>query len=377
MKGIDEWRFGKNNRGVKVSPLSTVLASKRLAKIHKMRGEVKRNRIFFLCLILPFYFLLLGAADLNEQLDIRINNGTQGESRDEADRLVRLGGQAQQKGLLNKAIPYWLKALTIYSEIGDQEAVGRTYDYLGLAYADLGLFRQAEDALRKRLGVARLNRDWQGQIFGLNNVGSLLLKKRDISAAKTTFNEALSLARATNSPAGIGLSLNNLGLVAVSRGDYNQAIKRYESALIYRSRASDPVGEANTYNNLGDAYRATDNFWDTIRAYGAALTVARLAIDRPNQFRAIDGLVNTYNCAKNYTRTLDLLEERLKLARASENPYQELKSLRLLSQFYRQQGKNMEALMVQHQAICLAQELNETQAVAELLRELLEIPVND
>lgn len=376
MKGIDEWCVGKK-KGVKGLPLSPVFAAKRLAKIRKMRAEAKRKRIFFLCLILPFYFLLLGAADLNEQLDIRINNGTQGESRDEADRLVRLGGQAQQKGLLAKAIPYWLKAITIYAEIGDLEAVGRTYDYLGLAYADLGLFRQAEDALRKRLGVAKANNDWQGQIFGLNNVGSLLLRKRDVSGAKTSFNRALSIARATNSPAGIGLSLNNLGLAAVSQGDYNQAIKRYEEALIYRSRASDPVGEANTYNNLGDAYRATDNFSDTIRAYGGALRVARFAIDRPNQFRAIDGLVDTYNCAKNYTRTLDLLEERLKVARASDNSYQELKSLRLLSQFYRQQGKSMEALMVQQQAIYLAQKLNETQLVSELLGELIEIPVDD
>lgn len=376
MKDIEEWRISKSSR-VKSSLLSPTFASKRLASSQKKRAEVKRKRIFFLCLVLPFYFLLLGAADLNEQLNIRINNGTQGVGRNEADRLVRLGGQAQQKGLLDKAIPYWLKALTIYSEIGDVEAVGRTYDYLGLAYADLGLYREAEDALRKRLGVARANRDLQGQVIGLNNVGSLLLKKRKFPAAKTTFNEALFIARATNSPIGIGLSLNNLGLAAASQGDYNQAIKRYEEALIYRSRASDPVGEASTYNNLGDAYRATNNFWDTVRAYGAALRVARLAIDRPNQFRAIDGLVDTYNCAKNYTRTLDLLEERLKIARASENAYQELKSLKFLSQFYRQQGKNIEAIMVQNQAIYLAQELNETQVVAELLGELIEIPVQD
>ena len=376
MKDIEEWRISKRS-GVKSSLQSPTFASKKLASSRKMRAEFKQKKIFFLCLVLPFYFLLLGAADLNEQLNIRINNGTQGVSRNEADRLVRLGGQAQQKGLLDKAIPYWLKALTLYSEIGDIEAVGRTYDYLGLAYADLGLYREAEDALRKRLGVARANRDLQGQVIGLNNVGSLLLKKRKFPAAKTTFNEALSIARATNSPIGIGLSLNNLGLAAASQGDYNQAIKRYEEALIYRSRASDPVGEASTYNNLGDAYRATNNFWDTVRAYGAALRVARLAIDRPNQFRAIDGLVDTYNCAKNYTRTLDLLEERLKISRASENAYQELKSLKFLSQFYRQQGKNIEAIMVQYQAICLAQELNETQAVAELLGELIEIPVQD
>lgn len=341
------------------------------------RGMKKGKMILSFFLVLPFYFLLLGAADLDRQLDIRINNGTQGEDRDKADRSIRLGGQAQQQGNLDKAISYWLEALEIYHQIGDVQAIGRTYDFLGLAYADLGLYREAEDALRRRLGVARANKDFLGQVFGLNNVGTLLLRKGNVPAARKTFDEALSIARVLNSYAGIGLSLNNLGLAAASRGEYDRAIKTFEEALSYRSRASDPVGEANTFNNLGDAYRATNNYGGTISAYGTALRVARSALDRPNEFRAIDGLVATYRCVGIDTRVLDLLQQRLKTAQASENGNEELRSLRLLSEFYRERGKNTEAISILQRAIALAQALCDRKAEAELLGEAIEIGTGD
>ena len=49
-----------------------------------------------------------GAADSNGQPDTGINNGRQGKDRDEADlRRLRLGGQAERLGQLEKAIDYW------------------------------------------------------------------------------------------------------------------------------------------------------------------------------------------------------------------------------------------------------------------------------
>ncbi len=337
------------------------------------QSPVPNPQSLLIFLLLPFYFLLLGAADLNQQLDIRINNGTQGELRNEADRLVRLGGQARQQGNLDKAIPYWSQALIIYHRIGDIQSVGRIYDFLGLAYAELGDYQRAEDALRRRLGVARDNKDWQGQIFGLNNVGTVLLRRGSLSAAQTTFEEALAIARSVNNAAGIGLSLNNLGLVASGYGDRNRAIKLYEEAVIYRSRAGDPIGQANTFNNLGDAYRAVNSFKDTIRAYGAALGIAKEAREGPNQFRAIDGLVLTYCSARQYTRAIELLQQRIASAQDAADPRQELISLRSLAQLYQQIGKYSDARSVYHRAIALARTLKDTKAEATLLSQVLEI----
>ncbi len=121
---------------------------------------------------------------LDEQLNIPLNNGTQGDTRNQADFFLRLGGQAQRDGNLQKAITNWLQALDLYQEIGDLEGLGVTYDYLGLTYAKLGRYQQAEDALRRRLGVARTRYDFQGQIYGLNNLATVLLQAGNFGTAQ-------------------------------------------------------------------------------------------------------------------------------------------------------------------------------------------------
>ena len=321
----------------------------------------------------PLYFLLLGlsaplllgssaplipypATDrLNEQIDnIRINNGTQGERRDEADRLVRLGGQQQHQGNLEQAIALFWQALEIYHQIGDVESVGRTYDFIGLANGELRRYPEAEDAFRRRLAVARSNKDLQGQIFGLNNLGSILIERQNFPEARTTFTEALAISRSVRNFALEGASLSNLGLVAATEKDYDRAIKLYEAAATLRRRGNDPLGEANTFNNLGDAYLAIHRYSDSIGAYGAALLIARERRAPKIQFRAIDGLVTAHASVGRTARWLQLLQERLAIAKETENLHQQLKSLQLLAEFYHKQGNYAAAARAYHQASAIA-----------------------
>lgn len=368
---IEKWRTFNEKMAMKKSPFS-----KRFPIPHS-----PFKNIFSLFLLLPFYFLLLGASDLNEQLNIRINNGTQGELRDRADMLVRFGGQSQRQGNLDKAIPYWMQAAQIYDQIGDFQSVGRVYDFIGLGYAALGDYQNAEEALRRRVSVARDNKDLPGQIYGLNNIGTVLLRRGSIAGARTTFDEALAIARNINNVEGIGLSLSNLGLAAFGDRDYNQAIKLYEEALIYRNLVGEPIGKANTLNNLGDAYRGrtphpvprTQDFRDIIGAYGAAMRIAEAALDRPNQYRAIDALVSLYTSTEQYIRAFELLEDRLELARSNDNRPQEIATLQSLAKLYLVVGKYGDARRSYQDAIALARVLQDPKTEAILLGEVLEI----
>jgi hypothetical protein len=58
-------------------------------------------------------------SNLEQQLDIPLNNGIQGEDRDQADFLLRLGGQALGHGNYEKAIANWWQALDLYQRVGD------------------------------------------------------------------------------------------------------------------------------------------------------------------------------------------------------------------------------------------------------------------
>ncbi|MEW5856338.1 MAG: tetratricopeptide repeat protein [Cyanobacteriota bacterium] len=355
------------------------------AKLGKNRAQkIKDNsanklRFFsvsFLFLLFTFY-LPSGAkaVSIDQQLSIPLNNGTQGAAREDADRLLRLGAQEEQRGNLAKAIPYWIQALDIYQQLGDRQAIGKTYDYLGLTYARLGRYFEAEDALRRRLAVARDAPDFQGQIYGLNNVGTILLQRGAVQAASASFSEALRIAQSINSQAGEGLSLSNLGLAAANSGDYLQAIKRYEEALIFRRRGKDPLGEANTVNNLGDAYLALNQYRDAQISYRGALRLGRQTRDRSTQYRAIDGLLVIYSRLRQYPEAFELLDRRLTLAQESQNLRQELESLRLFAQLYQVSGNPVTARTFYQRAIALARTLGDEQEEALLLNNLAQIRI--
>uniref|UniRef100_A0ACD5GPT7 Uncharacterized protein n=1 Tax=Desertifilum tharense IPPAS B-1220 TaxID=1781255 RepID=A0ACD5GPT7_9CYAN len=180
--------------------------------------------VALLFLLVPFNLYLplgLPTRAAAQTLDRQFNGtGTNVDLRQEADLLLRLGSQQERGGALDKAIESWSSALNLYQRIGDLDSMGIAYGYMGLAYANLGRFREAEDASRRRLGIARTNRDFQGQVFALNNVGTMLLQRGSIQAAQESFQEALDIARGINHTAGQGLSLSNLGLAAAVRARF-------------------------------------------------------------------------------------------------------------------------------------------------------------
>lgn len=315
----------------------------------------------------------LPGANLEEQLDIPLNNGIQGPERNQADYLVRRGGQAQQQGNSNQAIANWLQALDIYQQIGDLEGEGLVYDYLGVTYAKLGRYQEAEDALRRRVGIARTRQDLQGQIFGLNNLGTLLLQAGKIAAAQDTFAQALNISRSVRNIAGEGLSLSNLGLTAAASGNYEEAIKRYETALNLRRQSVDPQGEANTRNNLGDAYRAVKQHRNALVLYRSALRQAETSRDFPNQFRALRGLVQSNSALRLYPPAFQAIRQHLALAQQQENRFEQLLSLQLAADLYRVTGDLAMARQFYEQAIALAGALGDTQAQAILRNDLAQV----
>lgn len=113
---------------------------------------------------------------------------------------------------------------SIYRRIGGLQAQGLTYDFIGLTYGSLGRYDLADDVLRRRLAISRDRKNLLGQVYGLNNVGTVLLRRGAIAEAKKTFDQALAIARRVRSLDGMGLSVSNLGWVAAGLGDDEAAI---------------------------------------------------------------------------------------------------------------------------------------------------------
>ncbi|NJK99292.1 MAG: tetratricopeptide repeat protein [Spirulinaceae cyanobacterium SM2_1_0] len=293
--------------------------------------------------------------------------------RREGDQLIAQGNAAEQRGDYLKAIDLWRQAIVVFDRADDWRGLGLAHDYIGLTYARLERWDEAEFALRRRLAIARDRGDRQGEVFGLNNLGTVLLRYDDTSGATASFQEALAIARALESIEGQGLSLSNLGLAATQRGDYDLAIKRLSEALVFRRRAPDPVAQANTLNLLGAAYQADGQPDEAIPEYRLARWYAREGRDLAGQFRANRGLTTAYAERQNWPLVFNTLEEWLELASESNQPRQSLQALTLSSRYLTRLGDWQQASQVYQQAIILARQLRDSQAEAVLANELSQL----
>ena len=136
--------------------------------------------------VLTFYILIftcllttgVKAVDITQQIHRPLNSSVGKSSRNVADRLLRKGRQQLSQGFPEKTLKLSLAALEIYHSLGDLKAQGSAYDLLANTYLQLRDNKNAEDAIRRQLAIARDNQDFQNQIFALNNLAPLFLEIR-------------------------------------------------------------------------------------------------------------------------------------------------------------------------------------------------------
>jgi tetratricopeptide (TPR) repeat protein len=314
-------------------------------------------------LIMPASF----ASNLNEQLSIRSHNGTQGSMRSSADRWVEQGHREAQSGRAEAAIAAWKQALNLYQQIGDVPAQGRVYDLLGMTFVNLDLMDEAEEAFRRSLAIAHDEKNVVRQIYGFNNVGTVLLRRAQITEAQRSFSEGLELARNIRHAAGQGLSLSNLGLGAYRAGRYQEAIQYLEQARDFRNQNVDPLGAANTLSTLGDAYLAIRDYRSTFASHRQAMFLGQQKRDRPTQYRAMDGMMAAYQGLGQETRFTEIMNQRFTFATEHNDAWEVLISLKMMAQYQRRKGDLTQAENYYLQAYSVAREINATRE-AEYLK---------
>ncbi|NER79847.1 MAG: tetratricopeptide repeat protein [Leptolyngbya sp. SIO1D8] len=302
-------------------------------------------------------------AEIDQQLiDITSNDQTQEQrqARDVADQLLRLGQQEIEDNNYERGINAWYRAIDIYIALGDFPAAGIAYDYISQTYADLGQYLEAEDAIRRRLAIAQDYADFRGQVYGFNNLGSVLLQRGHLRQAEEAFQVALVIAEDIEDPASMGISLSNLGLLARIQGDLAGAQDYYEAATNYRLRAGDLVGQAYSSNSLGRLYLELGEEGQALGAFLVARRAANEAGHIPTLLVALDGLIDIYRDRDDLTQTQQYLDERIALTEGAEaNPAQQLGTLIQLGQYYEQLGDPRAAQEAYQQALVLAQQLED------------------
>jgi tetratricopeptide (TPR) repeat protein len=154
----------------------------------------------------------------------------------------------------------------------------------GLRRYSKGELREAIVPWEKGLSAARAQEDKLFAGTFLGNLGLAFAGLKEYDQAEARLEEAIRLGEAADDRPGLKMRLNSLGSVYLLRERPERALPVLRRALELALDLQDQAAEADVLGNLSLAYHAMGN-------YGQAITHSRLAIDKSPESRKSSNVV--------------------------------------------------------------------------------------
>ncbi|MBD2033758.1 tetratricopeptide repeat protein [Leptolyngbya sp. FACHB-321] len=191
-----------------------------------------------------------------------------------------------------------------------------------------------------------------------------------VSAALTSWQQALQLYRALKNRQMESQALGDLGSAYRSLGDYPKAIEYGEQSLAIASEVKDRPMEGIVLSNLGSAYSSLGNYPKAIEYEEQSLAIAREVKDRPMEGRALSNLGSAYSSLGNYPKAIEYGEQSLAITREVKDRPMEGRVLGNLGNFYSSLGDYPKAIEYGEQSLAIAREVKDRQMEGRALSNL-------
>jgi predicted ATPase/class 3 adenylate cyclase len=143
--------------------------------------------------------------------------------------------------------------LALQRSIGDERAVARTLNSLGVVARSLGDLERAEALLTESLERKRALGDEQGAASTLSNLGLVAHDRGRLDDAIDLLRQALRRDEASGARGGAATSLVNLGGVLIDTGRIGEGLTALRSAMPVVAELADPELVAELLEHLGQA----------------------------------------------------------------------------------------------------------------------------
>ncbi|WP_292709300.1 MULTISPECIES: CHAT domain-containing protein [unclassified Nostoc] len=258
-------------------------------KIQKQPGRWHKTTLAYL-LRLPLYFLIallciLGSpvlakvpGSINSSSQIQINNLTSLGVVNEPDSLLQQGKFLYNSGNFAKAVEVLQQAVQAYKQQGESLRLAATLSNLSLAYQQLGLWSQAQQAITESLNLLKGQDESQNlQILAqsLDIQGRLQLRMGQAEAALVTWQQTESIYRQADNQSGVVRSLINEAQAWRTQGFYPRAVKTLDRVSQTLKSQPDSIEKTVSLRSLGDALLVVGDLQKSRQALEESLTIAR------------------------------------------------------------------------------------------------------
>jgi DNA-binding SARP family transcriptional activator/tetratricopeptide (TPR) repeat protein len=175
-----------------------------------------------------------------------------------------------------------LTALIAARRLSDTAGQGHAHCHLGITYANLGSYTEAETHLREALALYGEIDDPRGQGVAHTGLETLFHRRQRPADALRHAEQALDQFKTAGYRQGEeATALNNVGWSHLLLGDTQQAIPLLEQAIDLHRTVGDSIGLAATWDSLGYARYLLGNHEQAITCYQRAETLSRELADLP------------------------------------------------------------------------------------------------
>jgi CHAT domain-containing protein/predicted negative regulator of RcsB-dependent stress response len=176
---------------------------------------------------------------------------------------TNLGNVYEALGDYDRAIVAYTESLRIAQKSSAHEAEAREAEgiilgNLGYIYFLQGDQDKARQNYNQSLNIAKETGNIEGKIYQLLNIGLTHHADNNIPLAKKNYQDSLDLAIAINKKELIARALGNLGMAEADEGSYETAISNYNESLDILETLDNPEPIARTLNNLGHTLLAAN-----------------------------------------------------------------------------------------------------------------------
>ncbi|MBI1880264.1 MAG: tetratricopeptide repeat protein, partial [Chloroflexi bacterium] len=164
--------------------------------------------------------------------------------------LEKRGWWRYRQGDLQMALDAYVQAIKLLRQTGDEEALGYTYNNIGLIHDARGDYDQALAWYEKSVAIQEKLGDQSGLATSYNNIGLIHKARGDYDQALAWYQKSVAIQEKLGDQSGLATSYNNIGLIHKARGDYDQALDWYQKSVAIKEKLGDQSGLATSYNNI-------------------------------------------------------------------------------------------------------------------------------
>ncbi|MDX1994079.1 MAG: tetratricopeptide repeat protein [bacterium] len=288
-------------------------------------------------------------------------------TRQQADILIQLGEALENLGDYEAATLRLGRGLELAQDDNEQLLAARALNVQGDVAWRQGQYAEAIRLCQESLTISRALNDVASLSRALNRIGIVSFEQGDNAAAKANLEESLSFARAGHNLPNEATALNNLGLIAFAQGDYTSANTYFEQTLELARISGERRKIAIALLNMGAAAGEQGDYATAIRNFEGTLEMCRAIGEMRGVGLALKNLGGIAEYQRDFAAAKRYYQQSLELSVASGERQSIAATQVKLGHVARQQGDVMVALDYYQDALRLAQEIDATPTVVEVV----------